>query len=89
VTITALSFINFLMVFNAQYFNYIVAVSFIGGGNRRKPAICRKSQTNFIINFLMVFNATFNNISGISLPSVLLVRETGGRGENIRPVTSH
>jgi len=25
-----------------------VAVSFIGGGNRRKPPICRKSLTNFI-----------------------------------------
>jgi hypothetical protein len=34
-----------------QYFSYIVAVSFIGGGNRRtqrKPPTCRKSQTNFI-----------------------------------------
>jgi len=32
-----------------QYFSYIVAVSFIGGGNRstrRKPSTCRKSQTN-------------------------------------------
>jgi hypothetical protein len=28
-----------------QYFNYI---SFIGGGNRRKPPTCRKSLTNFI-----------------------------------------
>jgi hypothetical protein len=34
-----------------QYFSYIVAVSFIGGGNRntrRKPPICRKSLTNFL-----------------------------------------
>ena len=31
-----------------QYFSYIVAVSFIGGGNRRNPQICRKSLTNFI-----------------------------------------
>jgi len=34
-----------------QYFNYIVAVSFICGGNRntqRKPPTCRKSLTNFI-----------------------------------------
>jgi len=32
--------------------NYIVAVSFIGGGNRstrRKPPTCHKSLTNFII----------------------------------------
>ena len=34
-----------------QYFRYIVAVSFIGGGNRstrRKPTTCRKSLTTFI-----------------------------------------
>ena len=31
-----------------QYFSYIVAVSFIGGGNRRKPQTCHKSLTNFI-----------------------------------------
>ena len=35
----------------SQYFSYIVAVRFIGGGNRstlRKPLTCRKSLTNFI-----------------------------------------
>ena len=35
-----------------EYFSYIVAVSFIGGGNRstrRKPQSCRSSLTNFII----------------------------------------
>jgi hypothetical protein len=34
-----------------QYFSYIDAVSFIGGGNRhirRKTPTCRKSLTNFI-----------------------------------------
>jgi hypothetical protein len=34
-----------------QYFSYIVAVSFICGGNRstwRKPPTCRRSLTNFI-----------------------------------------
>ena len=31
-----------------QYFSYIVAVNFIGGGNRRKPQTCHKSLTNFI-----------------------------------------
>jgi hypothetical protein len=30
----------------------------------------------------MVFNATFNNISVISWPSVLLVEETGGPKQN-------
>jgi hypothetical protein len=35
------------MMFSASY---IMAVSFIGGGNRtwRKPPTCRKSLTNFI-----------------------------------------
>ena len=37
----------------------------------------------------MVLNATFNNISVISWWSVLLVGETGGVGENHRPVVSH
>jgi hypothetical protein len=34
-----------------QYFSYIMAVSFIGGGNqrtRRKPPTCRKLLTNLI-----------------------------------------
>ena len=34
-----------------QYFSYIMAVNFIGGGNRstlRKPPTCHKSLTNFI-----------------------------------------
>ena len=38
---------------------------------------------------IVVFNATFNNISVISLRSVLLVEETGELGENDRPVASH
>jgi len=29
-----------------QYFSYIVEVSFIGGGNQRKPPIWGKSLTN-------------------------------------------
>jgi hypothetical protein len=32
------------------------------------------------------FNTTFNNISVISWQSVLLLEETGGPGENHRPV---
>jgi hypothetical protein len=38
---------------------------------------------------VMVFNATFNNISVISWPSVLLVEETGVPEENLRPAASH
>jgi hypothetical protein len=37
----------------------------------------------------MVFNATFNNISGISWRSVLLVEEIVIPGETHRPVASH
>jgi hypothetical protein len=37
----------------------------------------------------MMFNVTFNNISVILWHSVLLVEETGGPGENHRPVASH
>jgi hypothetical protein len=38
---------------------------------------------------LKVFNTTFNNISVISWWSVVLMEETGGPGENHRPVASH
>ena len=50
----------------------------------------RKSSStlNYII-CLIVLNATFNNISVISWRSVLLVEETGGPGENNRPVANH
>jgi hypothetical protein len=51
-------------------------------------------DTTFTVNYglfvcLMVLNVTFNNISDISWQSVLLVEETGGPGENHRPVASH
>ena len=39
--------------------------------------------------WVIVFNATFNNISAISLRSVLLVEETDVPGENHQPVISH
>ena len=38
---------------------------------------------------VMVFNVTFNNISAISLWSVLLVEETRGPEENHRPVARY
>ena len=37
----------------------------------------------------MVFNTTVNTISVISCRSVLLVEETGGPGENHRPVVCY
>jgi hypothetical protein len=42
--------IRIMFTFN-NIFGYIVAVRFIGGGNRstwRKPSTCRKLLTNFI-----------------------------------------
>jgi hypothetical protein len=47
------------MVFSATvFFSYIVVVSFIGEGNRRKPPTRRKSLTNFI---------TYNVVAGFKL----------------------
>jgi hypothetical protein len=37
----------------------------------------------------MVLNATFNNISVISRPSILFVKETWVIVENHRPIASH
>ena len=39
--------------------------------------------------WFMVFNTSFNNISVLSLRSILLVEETGVSGENHRLVGSH
>ena len=50
---------------------------------------CLFAVVGFFGVFFMVFSATFNNISAISWRSVLLVEETGGPGENHRPVASH
>jgi len=64
-----------------------MTVSFIGGGNWRKPPTCYKSVKHLRVKIrVMVFNAIFNNISVISGRSVLLVEVTG---ENHWPVSSH
>ena len=58
----------------------------------KKKPVALKKLLHLITNMfvcLVVFNATFNNISVISWQSVLLVEETGGSGENHRPVASH
>ena len=56
-----------------QYLSYLVAVSFIVGGNgrtRRKPPTCRKSLTNFItkkthnVVHLALIEIRTHNISG-------------------------
>ena len=52
-----------VMVFNAtyiilsQYFSYILVVSFIGEGNRRKPPTCRSSLTNFITQYCIEYTS--------------------------------
>ena len=50
------------------------------------------AQLTILSQFVCLFdgvNITFNNISVISWRSILLVEETGGPGENHRPVSSH
>ena len=51
------SFVVFNATFNNIIFSYIVAVSFIGGGNRRKPPTCRNfiKITNYIKKLEYVF----------------------------------
>jgi len=47
------------------YFSYIVAVSFIGGGNRsiwRKPLTCRASMTNFYYIMLYGVHLVMNGV---------------------------
>ena len=66
---------------NVVHLALIVAISFIGGGNRstrRKPPTCHKSLTN-----IMLYTWPW------SWRLVLLVEETGVPGENHRPATSH
>ena len=53
------------------------------------PVFPPPDHIRYLFVCFMVFNATFNNISVISWQSVLLVKETGGPGENHRPVASH
>jgi len=60
-------------------------MSFVYRYNNNK----HNDKTKQMFVCLTVFNATFNNISIISWRSVLLVEETGGIGENHRPVASH
>ena len=67
------SFYDFDMVFNnhfQQYFSYIVVVSFIGGGIRRKPPTCRKSLTNIyhIIHRIHLSGIRTHNVIGDRKP---------------------
>jgi hypothetical protein len=54
--------------------------------------IVKNKIFNLLITYLgmlLVFNATFNIISVISWPSVLLEEETGVYVENQKPAASH
>ena len=69
--------------------------------NKRGGAIFQNCQTKWKVSWLLSkfipkkrvdlvwFYTTFNNTSVISWQSVLFLEETGGRGENHRPVVSH
>jgi len=60
------------MVFNfQQYFSYIVAVSFISGGNRstsRKPLTYRKSLTDFITWWCIEYTSPW---TGLELTTIV------------------
>ena len=68
--------------------NYIF---FLHTKKKRKIKQNKTSKGKMVIFLIrvMVFIATFNNISVISRPSVLLVEKTGVPGENHRPAASH
>jgi hypothetical protein len=56
-----------------KYFSYIVAVSFIGGGNwstRRKPLTYRKSLTNFITYCGIEYTSPF---TGFKLSTLVVI----------------
>ena len=53
-----------------NYFSYIMAVSLYNGGNRstwRKPTICRKSLTNFILNKIIRIKDTMMTNKNIDI----------------------
>jgi len=70
-----------------QYFYYIVAFSFIDGGNQRKPWICRKSLTNFITYCCIEYTSPW----GENHRPVVSHWQTLSHNveENHRPVASH
>ena len=69
--------------FNLRQVKYIGHIFLSKKINRSYCALFR------LTIWFIVFNATFNYVSVISWRSVLLVEETGVRGENHRPVASH
>ena len=78
--------ISHMASFGVWLYNMLALV-----GSRNKPfwSTCCSSHYMILVLGFMVFNATFNNISVKSWRSVLSVEESGGPGENHRPVPSH
>ena len=77
------------MVFQ-QNFSYIVAVSFIGGGNKsiwRKPPTCRKSQSNFITYCCIEYTSPW---TGFELTTSVVIGTdcTGSWKSNYHTITS-
>ena len=76
-------------------FSYILCGSDLDKTNYDEQEVILTDGNSYNIRMMwlcimiMVFNATLNNISVISRSSVLLVEETGGPGENHRPIASH
>jgi hypothetical protein len=100
-TFTYAMFVCLFVCLFQQYFSYIVAVSFIGGGNqstRRSVAshwqtlshnVVHLALIEWLIDWFLVFSATFSNISAISWRPALVVEEVGVPGENHRPWASN
>ena len=76
-------------------FSYILCRSDLDKTNYDEQEVILTDGNSYTIRIMwlcimiMVFNATLNDISVISRSSVLLVDETGGPGENHRPIASH
>jgi hypothetical protein len=71
--------------------NLISSVFNVFGEFKFTPTYLELDHTDFLrlVWFgFMVFNATFNNISVISVRSVLLMEKTGVPGENLLPCAS-
>jgi hypothetical protein len=71
--------------------NLICSVFNVFGEFKFTPTYLELDHTDFLrlVWFgFMVFNATFNNISVISVRSVLLMEKTGVPGENLLPCAS-
>jgi len=73
-----------------QYFSYVLAVSFIVGGNRsirRKPPTCRKSLTNFITYCCIKYTLPWTGL-GLTTLVVIGTECTGSCKFNYHTITT-